>query len=311
MSKSLRIFLVYAVLATGSLLSVAKPKSHPVKPTELLALIDRADGVAVDVLTGLKSETVYSSTDGKDLSELKAAISVDPAVGEFRCLCMPSARIHLHLKKKELATVLIYPDGMTIGFAPWSSDAKILDQEKWLRWFDVRRISGPRKGIEEQEESEKRARAEADRWMAGMPASLRPVWLKVAETMFPGQPIDTKPVDAALVQEFPDMKNRVRALMSWFGSGAGPWSGFPSYESVAEEILLEYPTAELLAAAQEQKLSETEMEGAARLFARWDFNQRRPEDNRLIPSELKRSLLEHSLKSDDKGKLDRARQAFQ
>ncbi len=95
------------------------------------------------------------------------------------------------------------------------------------------------------------------------------------------------------------------------GSGAGPWSGYPAYESVAEQMLLEYPTPELVAAVSGRQLSEEEMEGAARLFGGWEFNRSRPSDNALIPDDLKTNLLEHSLRSTDEDKRNRAKHAFE
>lgn len=310
LNMPLRIVLACVMIASSPSLSAAKPRSHPVTVADLRMLIDHADQIVVDVSSNLDFAVVYSSADGKDLSELKTAVSLEPSDGELHCLCMPAARIHLLRKKKELGTVLIYPDALTIGFSDWSSDARILDREKWLQWFDARKIPGPRKAAEEQKERERQARVEEERWMAAMPASLRPVWPVVAEAMFPGQAIDTTALDRELAKEFSDSNRRILALMAWFGSGAGPWSGFPIYESVAEEMLLKYQTAELLVALKDRTLNEAELEGAARLFSGWDFNQRRPQDNRLLPADLKRTLLQHSLKSDDQDKLDRARHAF-
>ena len=92
--------------------------------------------------------------------------------------------------------------------------------------------------------------------------------------------------------------------------GAGPWSGFPSYEEIAEKLLLEYPTPELIASAETETLTEPQLEGAARLFGGWPFGQSRPADSKALPAPLKKKLLDHSLKSTDEDKLLRARSAF-
>jgi len=123
-------------------------------------------------------------------------------------------------------------------------------------------------------------------------------------------PHDLAPLDEALKREFPDKNLRIRSLLAWYGRGAGPWSGYPAYEAVATELLLEYSTPELLKAVQFAPLSEQQTEGAARLFAGWDFRHTRPADNALLPADLKRLLLDHSLKSTDRDKLERARKAF-
>jgi hypothetical protein len=301
---------IIIIIASFHSLAAAKPKSHPVDLAELRALIDRADQVVVEASSHFAFDVVYSSADRRDLSELKTALSLETSEDEFHCLCMPDWRIRLLRKKKEMGTIVVYPDGLTIGFTGWSGDARILEKETWLQWFDARKIAGPRQGAEEQEAQDKRARAAAEHWEAAMPASLRPVWPRFAGALFPGQETNTEVLDEELAKEFPDASQRIRALMSWFGSGAGPWSGFPMYESVAEEMLLKYGTAELLVAVKERTLTEAELEGAARLFAGWDFNQRRPQDNRLLPADLKRTLLAHSLQSGNEDKQQRARQAF-
>ena len=114
----------------------------------------------------------------------------------------------------------------------------------------------------------------------------------------------------ALVREHPATTRRIVALFGWFGSGAGPWTGYPTYESVAEELLLDFSTSDLVTAVQTGNLRNEQLEGAARLFGGWDFSQRRPGDLKLLPPELKNQLLTQALKSSDKDKRGRAEYAF-
>jgi hypothetical protein len=100
---------------------------------------------------------------------------------------MPSFEIRLLLRERVIGTLLVYPGALTIGFEPWSSDARINDKEKWLQWFDVRNIPEPRHAVEEDEVREKREREYEERWISAMPASLRPMWPKVVEQMMPGK----------------------------------------------------------------------------------------------------------------------------
>jgi hypothetical protein len=139
-----------------------------------------------------------------------------------------------------------------------------------------------------------------------MPASLRPLWQAAEQAHRP----DLDPLRDALSKEFPDALARAMALFGWYGSGAGPWSGYPGYESVAEELLLDLPTQALLKAIEGRELTPAQTEGVARLFGGWTFNKKRPNDRKLLPAELKKRLLEHSLKGDDEDKHGRARHAF-
>lgn len=139
-----------------------------------------------------------------------------------------------------------------------------------------------------------------------MPPALKPHWESVSSSFTP----NLTPLREALAREIPDKNDRLLALFSWFGSGAGPWSGFPSYETVAEKLLLEYSTSELLDAIEGKGLTLAQTEGVARLFGGWDFSRRRPNDRQLLPTDLKAHLLEHSLTSSDQDKRHRALRAF-
>jgi hypothetical protein len=109
---------------------------------------------------------------------------------------------------------------------------------------------------------------------------------------------------------------RIRALFSWFGSGAGPWSGYCVWEDVASRMLLEYSAAELAAALQEEPLTGAQAEGAARFFVGYTpgASVRDRDDRTLIaqlPASLKQQLLEHVASTGDREKVESVRRAFQ
>jgi hypothetical protein len=161
---------------------------------------------------------------------------------------------------------------------------------------------------EEQQAAErKKAEDDQNRWLAAMPASIKPLWPGVADQMFP----NVFPLRGPLAEEYPDVTKRILKLLEWYGNGAGPWSGYPSYEDAATDLLHDYPTKTILAAIQSSTLSDAQTEGAARFFGSWDFSKRRPGDLALLPDSLKKTLLEHSLKSSDTDKQGRAKHAFQ
>ena len=160
-------------------------------------------------------------------------------------------------------------------------------------------------------------RDDYQRWLAAMPESVRPLWFRLNaheewHWVYKNKKAAIlRTFQKKLKEEFPDIRQRLLALYAWYGSGSGYWSGYPIYEMLAEDLLLQYSTARLLEAARTEPLSEAQTEGAARLFAGWDFRRDRPEDNKLLPQELKAKLLEHSLRTainDDK--TSRAERAF-
>ncbi|MCU1308970.1 MAG: hypothetical protein JWO20_95 [Candidatus Angelobacter sp.] len=327
----LRIALICAMLLSTASLGLAgeKEKTHPVRPTELLDIIGRADKVilydstpAMYVSGGsVPPAILYSSTNPRDISELKESIAVERPKSWFRCACIPPIEIVLSLRGRKLGVISVYEE-LTIGFSRWSGDARAAKQEKLLRWFDARGITGPRLRIQTIQARESAERGASERWVNAMPVSLRPLWSKLMDDRQWWSDPGSAPAASAsalkpeLAREFPDPKKRILWLFSWFGSGAGPWSGFPAYEEVPARLLLDYQLPELLAALRDTTLTESETEGAARFFSGYchgyDFCP--PEENKeipLLPKELKKTLLQHVLNSPDVDKVEWARKAFE
>ena len=100
------------------------------------------------------------------------------------------------------------------------------------------------------------------------------------------------------------------ALLGWFGSGAGPWSGYPSYESVPEELVLHYPTQVLVEALTATTPTAPQVAGAARYFAGWDFRQKKKDDGRLLPAGLKHQLLRAAAATGLADNVERAKRAY-
>lgn len=283
----------------------AREKTRREQLAELFALIDRADQIVV-YSEGFKRESVlYRSSDRKDFRELKAAITLKPQGGPFDCACVDGPEIALIKSNKEVATVWNHA-GTAIGSSVWEGDWENGNPDRWLHWFDVRGMKFPREFFEQTQAQYKKSVVDEQRWLAAMPASLKPLWLEARKKYDPPNFPDLKPLAAALETQYPDENVRIRALMVWYGSGAGPWSGFPGYEEIAEKLLRQYPTIDLIRAIENRKLSDPELEGAARILRGWTPVP----DATPIPEQLRRTLLEHCLKSTDDDKLTRARKAF-
>ena len=162
-----------------------------------------------------------------------------------------------------------------------------------------------RQRAEDPAAQKKDEEAEA-RWLAAMPKSIRPLWINAIQADF-GRP-DPAQFRSAFVKEIPSASGRIAALYSWYGSGTGSWSHYPGYEQVTENLLLEFSTKDLVATAQKTKLTEEQLEGAARFFSRFSFY--RPDETKSVQSGLKKMLMEHMEKSADKENLRQAKEAF-
>jgi hypothetical protein len=171
---------------------------------------------------------------------------------------------------------------------------------------DDRRLDEVRKQWEDEAQEGRAQAAAEERWQQAMPSSLRPFWAQMSRSI-----LELAPMESALAAEIPEARDRILALLEWYGAGRGPWSGFPSYEEAPEKLLLGYSTIDILAAIDGRELSAPQTEGAARFFGAWTFGQERPQDLALLPAALRERLLQHSLQSADEDKRGRARHAFE
>jgi hypothetical protein len=285
---------------------------RPVDWAQLAAAITGADRIVVHDKLTADAKLLYTSTNVADIEAFRDVVAIVPRNGGFHCMCDGTPVVRLYKGEKLLVQVTNH-HGLSIRTSLWTSDARLSDQERWLHWFDARGMKEPRAEVEQHAKERKAADESRERWVAAMPKSLRVGWEETWENE-QGIPFDT--LRDKLAKEYPDTGARVLALFAWFGGGLGKWSGFPGYELIPEKLLLEISTGDLMAAAQSPDLSETQLEGAARLFAGWEFFQQRPKDLAKLPPALKQRLLRYTFncpKLDtwaDNDKRQRAQKAF-
>lgn len=303
--KRWSFLLAAAVPIVATVVIFLRSRSTHAHPDELVQLIDRADKLVVLQRPGDGSPVLFESSERRDLDALKASLRLErPRPNEVTyCGCAGSPAIILYANGQKIGEITNH-HAMLIRCSIWKTDVRLMDVEAFLQWFDERKIHGPRQEYEASLARDKEYQDYQRKWVEGMPDSLKPLW---PATKLNFQP-DLTPLRDALAEQIPDKNARILALFSWYGSGAGPWSGYPTYEGHAEGMLLEYPTAELLAAVNSRELTETQIEGVARLFGGWAFSQQRPNDR--LPADLKGRLLKHGLASKNEDNRARARRAF-
>lgn len=304
----LLIILQTVLLMAATLVTVnAKDfNSRPVVPEQLYALINRANHIIVKMEPFKDSKIIFESTDVKDITGLKDSIILQPQDGWFHCMCIGTPAIYLYNDQKLLLEITNH-HGLSIRTSIWTSDARISDIQKWLKWFDDRGIDSPRKEYEDSIIRQKKAEKDYEKWINMMPMAIKPYWDEATKDPWN---YNIALLENALKKKVKKTDNQIMELLAWYGSGAGPWSGFPMYEEVACKLLLKYPTSEIITAIRATELTETHIEGAARLFGGWSFNKQRPDDLKLLPNEYKELFWNHVKKTNDKDKYSRAERAF-
>jgi hypothetical protein len=283
------------------------------QPTQLAldSLMDQVRAVRVfksgsDGGKVLGNDVVLEVGEPNDVAALRITMRIIDGAGGH-CMCFGGPTLELLSADRSRLALLSIHHGRAIRWDRWKDDAKLVDGRLLLAWLAERGVVDPLREFDAMAAGRLRSKQDANRWLAAMPSALKPIWSSAL-----GQfgMVNVDPLRAALESAVPDEGERILALLEWFGSGAGPWSGFPSYEQAAEELLLGYSTARITEAVESTRLGLAQLEGAARLFGGWAFRKRRPEGLKELPVALRKALWHHVKDTQDNDKRLRATRAF-
>lgn len=259
----------------------------------------------VDAAPGSATGQIVIARDSEtDLRALREALLIDSR-SNGRCMCGGDASLRL-LDAQGRATTLGLHHSTSIRWSErWRYDGVLLEPERLASLFAVQGWPVYRRMLDEREERDADSERARARWIAAMPASLVPFATALMDAM--GQPPEAvlQAARAALVADAGSEEGAVRALLGWYGSGAGPWSGFPAYEQAASHLLLSFKTSTIVAAL-ERGMDLPRLDGAARLFAGWNFRRER----KKVSAKLVDRLLAHLGTQGDADRTTQLARAF-
>ena len=294
------------IFTLAALLFATQRPDSRVEPEQLRNAILKADRIVVLQSPRQGSRELFSSTTRADIESFAAAIKVVKPKTRFHCMCDGTPAIQL-FNGEELVVSITSHHGRSVRCSLWQSDAVLEDTETWLNWFDDRGIRGPRVEFEELEALAAKHGRQRANWLAAKPKGLTA--RQVLSVSIFGD-ADTRPLQAALSKAYPNESERIRALLQWYGAGAGPWSGFPLYESLAEQLLFGFDTQTIVAAISGKGTTRRQLVGAARLICGYTFSVRRQADLEGIPADIKAILWDSVKETTDEDILSRARHAL-
>ncbi len=231
-------------------------------------------------------------TDPRAVAHFASLLRIRP--GEpFHCMC-PGDQTLVFRKGVLRQTEITLHHGRLLRWdGVWDTDVLLDEPEPMLDWLAERGVTGPRDEAEQIRREQQRSREAWEAWSRAAPPCLEPLLPALSGGGLGGPPEAFGQAIEVLHGTYANDEEAILALLSWFGHGAGPWSGFPAYEQVAERLLLRYPTERIVRAMESCSLEPAHVEGAGRLFTSWWFAQERPDDASKIPSDLAERLLAH------------------
>ncbi len=96
----------------------------------------------------INDKILYESNKKPDLALLQEVMRISPDSGEvLPCRHVGAPIIEFYYKKQYVGWVALH-DGMKIRTSFWNTDAEIADKERFLKWFDRRKMADPRRRAE-------------------------------------------------------------------------------------------------------------------------------------------------------------------
>jgi hypothetical protein len=249
-------------------------------------------------------QTLLEVKNQRVIAGLVERIRVSDDESGFHCMCCGEPTLEFY-RDDNLVVSLGYHHGSSIRWldGKWLGDGLLTQGSATylMSWLSERGVSGPK---DEYEKAARRKRLEEQskaEWREAMPSSLKVCW--------PFDPFEesTDDMHDSLVREFPNQNERILVLFRWHGSGPMAWLESTASEDVVENLLLRYTTEELLHPISVEHIDHQTTEGVARFFSGWSYSR---DDLHLLPKELRRRLLNHSLAFEDDLLRTNAQNAF-
>jgi len=244
--------------------------------------------------------------DDEWIRKLAELLVILPPAERFHCLCPGDQVLEFSRARRRPAAITLHHGRSIRWTQAWDSDAQLADGPMLLRWLADRGVPGPLQAWEKDQDGADRDRIAWDSWQRAAPAALAPLLPDLSSAINPEVPSpELLRAEKVLRDAYANESDAIVALLDWFGSGEGPWSGFPTYEGVPEALLLCYPTEAIVKAVAGEPLTPARAEGASRLFASWWFARMRPYEAAALPEKLALGLRDHAERSGDPDKVAR------
>ncbi|MEU4620473.1 hypothetical protein AB0G04_10920 [Actinoplanes sp. NPDC023801] len=259
---------------------------------------------------GAPGDDLLDLTDPAELELLREALAVGRATGGY-CMCLGDLTFTFLDGGDRRIVDVGFHHGVALRWPGCDGDAPLLDGGRVLRWLARHGVDGPLAQEGQRQAVRQRERLAEEHWKAAAPAAVRDLLdLAIAAAHTTGVLPPSVPalVATRLAEAVPDRAERAAALLTWYGSGTGRYSGFPVHESLPAPALAATPIADLIDALQRFPGDVRVAAGAVRHLCGWRSRTHLTRDIARLPAEVRARLLAVARESDDDTTRRRAEQ---
>lgn len=322
----LKRILFAALIVAGATTLAAGPDEQIPEPQDwmlsLQAALKEATGLKIVIGAGIHliaiqpdgTETdadplLFETTDTQEIESLIQCIQIDPNGTARFCFCGGSPAFEFYTGFT-LTAYISYHHGVRLRWrdGQWPHDGTLTDKSRTqlLNWLADHGITHPKEEYEDDLRREKELQESRAKFRANTPASLLQFFDEGNTYRYDYKKTEIEEMSALLAEQYPDEKEKVLALLEWYGSARGDWDHFNDYAIIANKFLSRISATEILNVTASAALNKNQMEGTARYWAR----SRDRKVAKKIPRNLKAALLDHSLRFSDSSNRHTARNHF-
>lgn len=256
---------------------------------------EKPTNASLDALfAGARSGRVVTVHDGEVLAEVergelgavRAMLRIVESEDVFHCMCRGDLAIELRGRLLSAGSVS-YHHGRSLRVEGWRSDAMLAEGPALLRWLASRGVTAPLAEYDAAEAQARRAASAFERWREAVPEVLRAHVAALDGAGLPSaNPAPFQAALAALRGAHGDDEQVARVLIAWLAEGAGPWSGYASYEGTPMRLLDLLDGAAVVRAAADPALTAAQTAAAARFLGGHEVVSFRKSLLATVPDEL-------------------------
>ncbi|MDJ0523532.1 MAG: hypothetical protein QNJ90_15795 [Planctomycetota bacterium] len=252
------------------------------------------DGVAGSQLLG---QRLLMVDDAAELDALRASLRIEDG-GAGHCMCHGDIGLQLRDAAGEALAVIGVHHGRSIRWEAWKDDAELVDGRSLVDWLARQGVEEPLAEFLQSEAEAVIGRRAYESWIADAPPSLS----KLLEVDDLGTPWHYESWPEALTSAYPDVGDRVLALLAWHAHGDGSLVDFYGFDEPVDGLLASVRTLTLVNVLERPGLKPEHLTGAARFFLGRDADDR----VRGLPRSLQQRLRAHVESSGNEADRERA-----
>ncbi len=239
---------------------------------------------------------LFEITQPDVIKQFATLIEIDETQVGFHCMCTGTYDIELYANGQQQA-IISYHHEVSIRYNGWSSDAGIANTQGLISFLAQLGFTKPQEDyLETQRRQEEYQQADSE-WLAAAPKSFSTYWDEFRmDGHYPQALVE------ALDEDIPDKTAQIIALLQLFGQSKNPWSGYPSYEGIPQEILNNYHAKYILEVYAGSDKNDKLKSGLGRYICGYHFRKVRKKHLQYITEEVIDDLEKYyTALNDEKG----------